>query len=140
MIALTVLAATALTTLAGCPGAFGCGGYTGGADSVYQRGSNDVVILCGNQTFVERLDGQAEVDGFAISDATDSDIVHGTIDNTAAVAFTLTQDFATSTATAPELGSGAFQLVTLDQVSLDHANDMCTRLATQTWFTASPQQ
>ena len=102
--------------------------------------ANDVLILCDNGGFVERLDAQAEVDGFADVDATNPDVVRGTVGGTATVAFTLTEDPAAGTASAPELGGGAFQLQDLDQVSLDHANETCTRLESQAWFTAGPQQ
>ena len=63
-IALASVAATSLLAVPGC--LFGCSAYNGGSDQVFQRGSNDVIIFCEpDGTFVERLNGQAQVAGFA---------------------------------------------------------------------------
>src|SRR5580698_311905 len=125
LLALAFMAASSLS-LTGCP--LGCGGYSGGGDQVYVRG-NDVLILCANGAFVEQLSGQPEVDGMTEDEGGSPDnIIEGMVDDTATVAFTLSQDSTTSTATAPELGSGAFTLETLGTVELSYANLNCVRV------------
>ena len=121
-----------IVSLTGCP--LGCGGYAGAGDQVYVRG-NDVLILCANGAFVEQLSGQSEVDGMTEDEGGSPDnIVQGTVDDTATVAFTLSEDSTASTATAPELGSGAFTLESLGKVQLDYANLNCTRVGSASWF------
>jgi hypothetical protein len=131
LLALALVTAS-IISLTGCPA--GCGGYAGVGDQVYVRG-NDVLILCANGAFVEQLSGQPEVDGMTEDEGGNPDnIVQGTVDDTATVAFTLGEDPTTSTATAPELGSGAFTLENLGKVQLDYANLNCTRVGSASWF------
>jgi hypothetical protein len=123
-----LIAVTASLALAGCK----CGAFSGGGDQLYQRGT-DVLILCENGAFVEKISG-TEVDGLQHYDANDSDIVHGTIDNTSQVAFTLTRDYTTSTATAPELPGTWTMVQGLNEVEIDNANMQCTRLEQASWW------
>src|SRR4051812_12090556 len=105
------LAALILVSMTGCL----CGGYAGGNDRVYQRG-DDVLILCENSAFVLKQAG-VETDGIASAQPTGAEL--GTLDDTAEVVFTLTEDHATGTATAPEL-PGAWTAVQLDTIAIDH--------------------
>jgi hypothetical protein len=133
LLALAFMAASTVS-LAGCPAGLGCGGYSGGGDQVYARG-NDVLILCENGAFVEQLSGQPEVDGMAQDGPGSAGlVVQGTVQDTATVAFTLSEDAEANTATAPELGSGAFTLETLGTVELNYANLNCTRVGSASWF------
>jgi len=135
---LLALASVSISLLAlpGCP--LGCSAYSGGSDQVFQRGSNDVIIFCEpDGTFVERLDGQAEVAGFAevtSAPAQGGDTITATVNGTTTVAFTWTEDTAGDSGAAPELGSGTFTRVNLDQVDLDHANTLCVQLESQPWY------
>lgn len=119
---------------AGCPG-LGCGGYTGGGDTVYQRGS-DALILCENGGFVATL-STGTVEGFYHDEAqVDAGPVgYGIEGDNGAHAFDLYQN-ADGTTTTPQLGAGAWQALALDQTELDHANLQCEDLVNRAWWTA----
>jgi hypothetical protein len=122
---LLALAALPLPLLAGCPGVFGCGGYNGGGDAVYQRGT-DSLIECGNGGFV-LMTAAATTEGRM--DGTDGVGPNG------GLAFSQTEN-EDETLSIPALGAGSWQNADLDQVTLDHANTMCTALTTRGWWTA----
>ncbi len=132
-LAAIALLASTVTLGIGCV-PLGCGGYNGGNDRVLARG-NDAMILCENGGFVVNL-ATSNVLGMYTTDATNSNITHGTLTNTQQVAFTLTEG-SDGTSTAPELGSGAWTDVDLDQVSLDHANTQCLNLESNAWWPAT---
>ena len=97
----------ALATLAAGCVPFGCGGYTGADDVVYQRG-NDQLILCENSGFVAQL-ATGEIDGY-YTPASDGGT--GTNGPTGAVAFLLV-DHSDGTATTTQLGDGAWSKMDL---------------------------
>lgn len=124
------LAALILVALTGCL----CGGFAGGNDRVYQR-NDDVLILCENGAFVVKQGG-VETDGMVNAATNGAEV--GTLDDTAQVVFTLTENRTAGTASAPEL-PGAWAAVQLDTVAIDHANLQCTRLESASWWPGTAQ-
>jgi hypothetical protein len=117
--------------LAGCP--LGCGGYSGGGDTVYARGS-DQLVLCENGGFVATSNGQT-IEGKLETDTSAETIGIEGDDN--ATVFTLDGTSGDATVDTDGLGSGEWDYVTENQVGLDHANTLCTDLTTRSWWTAS---
>ena len=121
-----LLALTAMTSLAtGC--VFGCG-FDGEGDRTYRRG-NESMILCTNGGFALVLDTKIVEGTYAFEGAT-----IGHEGATGALVFTLT-DNGNGTATAPELGTGTWESVTLDKTDLDHAHLQCDDLEARAWWT-----
>lgn len=132
LLAAVLLASAALLPNAGC---LGCSAYKGGGDTVYQRGG-DALILCENGGFVATL-STATIEGFYHEQAAvdDGPVGYGIEGDNGAHAFDLYQN-ADGTATAPQLGEGSWQALTLNQTELDHANVQCEDLANRAWWTA----
>jgi hypothetical protein len=112
---------------------FGCGGYSGGGDTVYARGS-DQLILCENGGFVATsngatIEGKLETDTSAVTIGIEGD------DNT--TVFTLDGTSGDSTVDTAGLGSGEWDYVNENQVGLDHANTLCSDLTNLSWWSAS---
>jgi hypothetical protein len=127
------LLATITFTLSGCPG--GCGAYQGAGDQVYARGS-DQLILCDNGGFTADV-ASGTIEGYYTENAPGSTVaVVGTTGSTDEHAFDLTSN-ADGTATIPQFGADAWQVVSLDKTGLDHADARCQDLATRTWWTAT---
>lgn len=129
---LAALLASTATLALGCdlPVA-GCGGYAGTNDRVLARGA-DSLILCENGGFAVNL-ASGNLEGRYASDSFDTSITHGTMAATQTVAFTLVES-TDGTASATELGAGAWTDVALDQVAIDHANTQCVNLEARTWW------
>ena len=127
-----ILVPLVVTLMPGCI-PFGCGGYSGGGDTVYARGS-DQLILCENGGFVATsngatIEGKLETDTSAVTIGIEGD------DN--ATVFTLDGTNGDSTVDTDGLGSGEWDYVDENQVGLDHANSLCTDLTNRSWWTAS---
>lgn len=129
------LVMVALTLLSACT----CGGYTGGGDQVLARG-NDLLILCDNGGFyanVTNAQAPVVVEGRFSTDA--NGLVTGDAGDTGHQAFTLRWNgdgTATTQAQDAGVGHGAWTLNDLNQVELDHANVMCSALASRSWWSA----
>ena len=119
-----VLLLASMLFATGCPGF--CGGFSGSDATVYQRGSESL-ILCGNGGFVANL-STGSIEGKRIGD----DAVRG---DDGSFAFQL-QINADGTATTPELEGGAWTEAMLDATALDHADVQCQDLETRAWWTA----
>jgi hypothetical protein len=132
---LAMLVVTAmLFTLQGCVPLGGCGAYSGAKDKVYLRGT-DQLILCENGGFTVTLASKT-IEGYYTENPAGSAIaVVATEGDDQAHAFDLS-DNADGTASIPELGTGAWQLETLDKTALDHADTLCQALETRTWWSA----
>lgn len=122
-----LVAALATTLLPSC--IFGCGAYSGDGDRAYRRG-DESMIICSNGGFVANL-ATGSIEGRYTFDGT---VTTATREATASVAFTLT-DFSDGTATAPELGTLAWEKQNLDKTALDHADIQCQDLETRVWWT-----
>ena len=128
-------------------GACTCGGFSGGGDQVLARGS-DMLILCDNGGFYAnvaptRTGGQTAVvvEGRFTTDG--GGVVTGAEGDNGQRAFTLTWNRDGTATTQPgeaapqvgDVGAGTWTLNDLNQVELDHANIMCTDLASRSWWT-----
>ena len=122
LIALTTL--TSMLTFAGC----GCSGFTGGGDRVYTRGS-DMLVVCENGGFSAQLATGASYEGLQSSNADDS-AVNGALGTSGARLFSLDS----TTLAMTGLGNGTWTLESLDQTGLDHADVLCTDVATRAWW------
>lgn len=105
-------------------------GYEGDGDRTFRRGT-DSMILCANGGFAvvlasNTVEGRYTFDGVATL---------GTDGETGALAFTFTEH-GDGTATTPELGTLAWESVTLDETDLDHAHLQCLDLEARAWWTA----
>jgi hypothetical protein len=112
---------------------FGCGGYSGGGDTVYARGS-DQLVLCENGGFVATSNGQT-IEGKLETDTSATTLGIEGDDNT--TVFTLDGTSGDSTVDTDGLGAGEWDYVNENQVGLDHANTLCTDLTNRAWWTAS---
>ena len=112
--------------LTGC--LFGCG-FDGEGDRTYRRGTESM-ILCTNGGFALVLETKIVEGRYTYEGAT-----VGREGATDALVFTLT-DNGDGTASAPELGSGAWESVTLDKTDLDHAHLQCDDLEARAWWIA----
>ncbi len=130
---LALIFAAGLATLqTGCI-PFGCGGYSGGGDTVYARGT-DQLVLCENGGFVATSNG-ATIEGKLETDT--SAVTIGIEGDDSATVFTLDGTSGDSTVDTDGLGAGEWDYVNENQVGLDHANSLCTDLTTRAWWTAS---
>ncbi|HEY4239394.1 MAG TPA: hypothetical protein VGM88_06235 [Kofleriaceae bacterium] len=127
-----LVSALAASSLSGCLPIGGCGAFDGNGDVYLTRG-NDSLMLCANGGFVLKLDGSAATEGRFADDGTTS---IGTYQDTSEIVFYLTD----SNDTAPELGTGAWTRMDLDQTALDHADVQCSDLETRAWWTADAAQ
>jgi hypothetical protein len=113
-------------------GACLCGGYNGAGDRVYERG-NESLILCTNGGFVANL-ASGPVEGTYVEPTAG---VSGTATTgaTGQIAF----DYmiaGTGLLSAPQLGSGNWIRIDLDQTALDHADVQCTDLQMRSWWSS----
>lgn len=123
-----LLALASLTTLvSGC--VLGCG-YDGAGDQTFRRGTESM-ILCTNGGFALVLEARI-VEGRYTFEGGATIGIEG---ETGAHAFTFT-DHGDGTASAPELGTLAWERVTLDKTDLDHAHLQCDDLEARPWWTA----
>jgi hypothetical protein len=122
--------AAALVAHTGCV-PFGCGGFEGGGNLAYERGT-EMLLLCENGGFVATLDTQMLEGRFQ----SQSGVVTGTKGDDGQLAFELVESLETSEWTSTQLGDGAWTMVNLDTVAADHANVLCNDLATRPWWTA----
>ena len=120
-----------LVPASGCFPFLSCGGYSGGGDIVYQRGT-DTLILCDNGGFVATMT-DSTLEGTYTQTAT-GDL--GTDGATSQLDFTLALTDAEGVATIPELGDGTWTEASPNQVELDHYNLLCEDLANRSWWTA----
>jgi len=132
----TLLALGFLASLLTLPnlGCLGCSAYSGGGDVIYARGQ-DQLILCENTGFVATING-ATIEGKYSENAPGSSVTDvGTEGDNGKLAFDLTVA-SDGTATAPELGSGAWTEVStsMNQVELDHADILCKDLVNRAWW------
>jgi hypothetical protein len=104
----------------------GCGGYTGGDDTVYLRGTADTLIQCANGGFVAML-----ADGSTVSGRQDQ-LAGITADRTVAYRIEDTTD--TGLRLSGNL-AGDWSFDAVDTVTLDHANTACAALPTRSWWT-----
>ena len=133
----TFLAALLLGSIAvtatGCP--MGCSAFSGSGDKVYGHGA-DQLVLCENGGYSAIVAGKAD-EGFYTENAPGSTVLYtGTDGPTGTHAFDMTHE-TNGTETIPQLGGSGWIEVTLDQVSRDHANTLCTDLETRTWWTSA---
>ena len=118
-----------LPFLAGCPGF--CGGFSGGNDRVYQRGSESL-ILCDNGGFVANLtDGSIEG---RYTELAANEYTANRGDN-GQLAFDFEVD-GSGNLDAAQLGATMFTQLQLSTTALDHADVQCQDLETRTWWTA----
>lgn len=125
------LLALALALVALALPACACGGWEGAGDTVMRRTGGDALILCSNGGYAAMLSSGALMEGRYDWSA---DIV-GTSE-TGAHAFRLTSDGTEPSFGSTELGDG-WQIVTLDEVELDHAHVQCTDLEARAWWSAT---
>jgi hypothetical protein len=125
----SLVALSAVVTSAGCT-AFGCGDFDGGANRAYERGSN-MLLLCDNAGFVVSLDTTMLEGRYS----TEARKTVGTKGDDGSIAFELVEND-DGTASAAELGDGAWTYVPLDKVAADHANVLCEDLEVRDWWTA----
>ena len=116
--------ATSTSLLAGCPLAASCGAYDGGGDQVYTRGA-DMMIVCTNGGYSATLGTRTQEGIVGAAGLTDGP-TGGVISS-----------FTVVDASASAFGDGAWTSVTLDQTALDHADVMCSDLATRSWWALS---
>jgi len=128
---LASLAALSALIATGC---LGCGAWEGGGNRAYERNS-EMLLLCENGGFVATLDTTMLEGRYTDS----AGIVIGTKGDDGQLAFELASN-ADGTASAPQLGDGAWTSVALDQVAADHSNVLCNDLATRTWWTTQTAQ
>ena len=113
--------------LTGC--IFGCG-FDGEGDRTFRRG-NESMILCTNGGYAAVLETKIIEGRISYQDGA----TVGLDGESGALAFTFT-DHGDGTVSTPELGTTAWESVTLDQTDLDHAHTQCTDLEARTWWTA----
>jgi hypothetical protein len=132
---LASLALAPLLLVEGCI-PFGCGGYSGGGDKVYQNG-NDTLIVCSNGGFVALANGSMTLEGKVTDSDSGSDaVVTGNDGATGAVDFELTTS-GDGTTTVPTLAPGQWSEASLDAAQLDHYDWYCQQLPSQSWWSAS---
>ena len=119
-------------TQTGCPGAFGCGGFEGTSNRVYQRNDSEMLILCDNGGFVATL-ADRMVEGFY----TDNFNGTGTATNgeDGALAFDV-QTNADYTVSTPQLGTSLWTQMNLSATALDHSDVLCQDLEYRAWWLA----
>jgi hypothetical protein len=123
-----VLLLASMLFATGCPGF--CGGFSGGNDTVYQRGSESLIV-CGNGGFVANLTS-GPVEGRTQEIAANAYLA--TRGDNAQRAFEYTLDGA-GNLYSEDLGA-PFQEAMLDTTALDHADVQCQDLETRAWWTA----
>ncbi len=119
-------------TQTGCPGPFGCGGFEGASNRVYQRNQSEMLILCSNGGFVATLTDHM-VEGFYLDNADGTGIATNGDDGQ--IAFDARFNADTTLAT-PQLGDVAWTQMNLDAVALDHSDSLCQDLEYRGWWTA----
>ena len=107
----------------------GCAGFSGGGDTVYQLGTQ-TIIVCENGGFVANL-STGTLEGFFDKDGPQSG--QAILGTDLSLAFELTEND-DGTATAPQLGTGTWTEEQLNQVELDHANLECEDLVNRPWW------
>ena len=124
-----LLASLLLATASLASGCLGCGGFSGGGDTVYQQGSQSLIV-CENGGVVANLT---------------SGTVEGTYQEIAANNYLATRGDNGQRAFEWELDGagnldsqdiGVWTEVHLDQTALDHANVQCQDLETRAWWNA----
>ena len=125
----------ALVANSGCV-PFGCGGFDGGGNRAFERGS-EMLLLCDNGGFVASLEtSMLEGRYAAVSGADGRTINVGTKGDDGSLAFELSGND-DGTSTAPQLGDAAWTYVPLDQVAADHANVLCEDLEVRGWWASA---
>jgi hypothetical protein len=124
-----VLLLASMLFATGCPGF--CGGFAGGDDHVYQRGSESL-ILCDNGGFVANT-RSGSLEGRYMQD--ENGQWFATRGDDGQLAFDISYN-ADGSVMAPQLGATAWTSVALDATALDHADVQCQDLETRAWWTA----
>jgi hypothetical protein len=127
---LAALALSPLLLVEGC--IFGCGGYSGGGDHVYQN-ADDTLIVCSNGGFVTLASGSVTLEGFTQDAVNTSASIVGTDSKTGAIDFEL-YDNSDGTVSIPSLAPGEWSEASLDAAQLDHYDWYCQQLTTQSWW------
>ena len=115
----------AVMTLTGCL----CGGWEGQDDQVLRTANGDAMQLCSNGGYSVMMANGTILEGYFSGE---SGVLAGSSGETGARAFTMT-DETDGSKTSTELGGG-WNMITLDQVELDHAHVQCTDLETRAWW------
>jgi hypothetical protein len=126
-----LLASILLATASLASGCLGCGGFSGGGDRVYQRGTESM-ILCENGGFVANTT-TASIEGKYQQDTSGDWFATRGDNGDLATSLTFEAD---GTVEAPQLGAAAWTEVQLDATALDHADVQCQDLETRSWWTA----
>jgi hypothetical protein len=130
--ALASLLLLVAVTQTGCPAAFGCGGFDGGGNRVYQRSDAEMLILCDNGGFVATLTDRM-VEGFYLDNADGTGIATNGADGQ--LAFD-TRTNADATLSTPQLGDVPWTQMSLNATALDHSDVLCQDLQNRSWWTA----
>jgi hypothetical protein len=124
-----VLASLLLATATLASGCIGCGAYSGAGDTVYQQGSQSLIV-CENGGVVANLTAGT---------------IEGTYDEIAANEYLATRGDNGQRAFGWELDGagnldspdiGVWTEVQLDKTALDHADIQCKDLTTRSWWNA----
>ena len=126
-----LFASLLLATASLASGCLGCGGFSGGGDRVYQRGTESM-ILCENGGFVANTT-TASIEGKYQQDTSGDWFATRGDNGDLATSLTFEADGSVS---APQLGATAWTEVQLDATALDHANVQCQDLETRAWWNA----
>ncbi len=116
----------------GCTGPFGCGGFEGQENRVYQRSNAEMLILCENGGFVATLTDHM-VEGLYLDNLDGTGIATNGDDGQ--VAFD-TRVNADGTLATPQLGEAPWTQMNLNATALDHSNVLCQDLTNRGWWTA----
>lgn len=130
--ALACLLLSIALTQTGCPAAFGCGGFEGTGNRVYERTDTEMLILCDNGGFVAKLT-TGMIEGFYLDNADGTGMALRGEDGELAFDTQLHGD---ATLTTPQLGETPWTQMNLDATALDHSDVLCQDLEYRAWWTA----
>lgn len=116
----------------GCTGPFGCGGFEGTNNRVYQRDATEMLILCDNGGFVATLTDRM-VEGFYLDNADGTGMA--TSGDSGQLAFDV-QFRSADTLVTPQLGDAMWTQMNLSATALDHSDVLCQDLEYRGWWTA----
>ncbi|HEY5927185.1 MAG TPA: hypothetical protein VIV11_36105 [Kofleriaceae bacterium] len=119
-------------TQTGCPGPFGCGGFEGTNNRVYQRNDTEMLILCDNGGFVATLADRMVEGVYADNYDGTGSALNG---EDGALAFDVHQN-ADYTLSTPQLGGASWTQMNLSPTALDHSDVLCQDLQYRAWWSA----
>jgi hypothetical protein len=131
VVAASLLLAVALTQT-GCPGPFGCGGFEGTSNRVYQRSDTEMLILCENGGFVAKL-ADRTVEGVYLDNLDGTGMAMNGESGELAFDAQTNTDYTLST---PQIGDAPWSQMSLGATALDHSNVLCEDLEYRAWWTA----